>query len=165
MLLANNGSTTVLLEAIADAPLSVLVHYQGPARDSDRDQLAVRRILGVSSSTPIMERHSTLVTPDREVVSSNRVHVALGPGQPPLPDPRARTPLGHRIQEQGALQRREIVEAGVTTWPEENLRPAPSAFKLYKLFKLESLDVFTMLIREVFSPQIAPVPEAVLVRR
>lgn len=128
MLLASDGSTTLLLEALLGCRLTVHVDAQRPVA-AEQLPAQVRSGLGVRPGGSAVRRTSALHTPDHTVVSMNTVFFVA----PPASWSGSATdyqPLGHRLREGRARQHREILSGGTRRWPGDASR-TPCAYKEY----------------------------------
>lgn len=130
MLLACDGSTTLLLQALTGHELSIRVDAQGDT-PAGRLPHRIRSALGLADTAVVLERRSCLVTSEQEVVSINRVvfdevaHNWMG-----VPD--SGTPIGLQFRDQRVHQHREQLSTGLMRWRDSlTERWVDSAFKEY----------------------------------
>jgi hypothetical protein len=128
MLLANDGSTSVLLEALAECKLKIRVESQR-AVGADAVAISARLALSLASSDQVIERRSCLLTPGRDIVSVNLV-VYDADAIERFGEPDSSRLIGHQLREEGVSHIRDQVSSGRDTWPETSLR-APCAYKEY----------------------------------
>lgn len=153
MLLESEGSTTILLESLIACRLTVRVDSQLPVDAGSLDH-RVRDELGLPLHAKPVLRKSALLTPDGEVVSSNRV-VFDGSAVPWLADSQDSTPLGMELRARNSMQHRVILDNGLTRWPPGGAG-TPCAFKEYII---NCSDGSRIHIHETFSPHFVPVPQ------
>ncbi|MCT9090722.1 hypothetical protein N4G70_17940 [Streptomyces sp. ASQP_92] len=152
MLLASDGSTTLLLESLLDQPLSVRVTRQRTVVAGDAPERAATA-LGMGPCAPVVHRSSELVTDDDEVVSLNTVVFARPPaGWSGSSDDSV--PLGRRLRSNQTLQYRSLLSSGGEVWPGEG-RGLPCAFKEY-LIHCE--DGSRLYVHERFNPSYVAAP-------
>ncbi len=152
MLLASDGSTTLLLESLLDQPLFVKVTRQRTVVAGDASERAAEA-LAVDPRTPVVHRSSELVTDDGEVVSLNTVVFARPPaGWSGSSDDSV--PLGRRLRSNQTLQYRSLLSSGGGVWPGEG-RGVPCAFKEY-LIHCE--DGSRLYVHERFHPSYVAAP-------
>lgn len=153
MLLASDGLTTPVLEALLGTRLQVRVLRQDlvPAADIPAD---VADLLRPDSGGDVLVRHSCLVDPDLSPVSLNQV-VAIDPAA----DGHSRrdllsldTPIGHSLLGKGVSQRRQIVHVGRATWRHGELSE-PCAVKAYVMLIDGKPWCY---IRECYNPRYIP---------
>jgi hypothetical protein len=128
MILANDGSTTVLLEALTGCRLAVDVDTQrvvpaatvpGPAREA----------LELDLSQHVLERRSCLVTPAHDVVSVNLV-VYDADAVEKIGQPDEQKPIGHQLRDRRLPHVRDVLECGSTAWVHGS-GVTPCAYKAY----------------------------------
>ncbi|MFF3322704.1 hypothetical protein [Streptomyces sp. NPDC002889] len=146
MLLAGDGSTTTLLEALLNCPLSVRVDAQGPVPAHVLDSRAVRA-LGLAAGEQAVLRHSALLTPGGDVVSVNTVAFTVQPSGWSASASDS-TPLGQRLREAGSKQHRTILTSGLAEWPGDD-RHQPCAFKEYVISCADGSRIYVF---EKFNP-------------
>jgi hypothetical protein len=130
MLLAGDGSTTLLLQALTGHDLSIRVDAQG---DSPAGRLppGIRSALELADTAVVLERRSCLVTSEQEVVSINRV-VFDEVARSWMGVPDSVTPIGLQFREQQVHQHREQLSTGLMRWRDSlTERWVDSAFKEY----------------------------------
>ncbi|MFE4974894.1 hypothetical protein ACFRAR_22670 [Kitasatospora sp. NPDC056651] len=152
MLLAGDGSTTVMLEAMLNRPLSVSVSLQHhvDARQAPPQAVAA---LGLGRGHSVIERHSALVTDQDDVVSRNLVVFPAPPRgwTAAADDP---TPLGHRLRAARTLQHRRLLGSGSDRWAPHDERC------LYKEYLIHSEDGARLYVHERFNPRYVPLPDS-----
>ncbi|MFI9408066.1 chorismate--pyruvate lyase family protein [Nocardia sp. NPDC052316] len=116
-LLAGDGTTTLLLEAILRAPVTVRVREQH-LQDAEELPPEIGRALQLPPQCRVLVRESMLITPDEQPVSYNRAIITTEPGNPlyPLIDDR-HTPLGRALLAAAIEQHRQILTTGHRHWP------------------------------------------------
>lgn len=147
MLLAGDGSTTVLLEALLDCRLTVHVDRQ-TVRPADRLPPAARAALGLSAADCAVERTSTLCTPAGAVVSRNTV-VFTAPPAGWSGSAQDLAPLGRRLRERRTRQHREILSFGTAAWPDGDGRQRVCVYKEYVITCDDGRQLY---VHERFSP-------------
>ncbi|MFJ8510253.1 hypothetical protein [Streptomyces avermitilis] len=148
MLLASDGSTTRLLQAITGQPLTVLVDMQNEVRVATLPE-EVRAVLGLRDGDAVVERRSRLLTPDRSVVSVN--HVVLDPVALAGNGAPSRTvPIGVQLREHQVPQFREALDSGNGVWPLEGAS-TPCAFKAYVIHDARGGRTY---VHESFNPRV-----------
>ncbi|MYS79261.1 hypothetical protein [Embleya scabrispora] len=147
MLLASDGSTTVLLQAVA-GPIRVVVREQyetaGAGLPSD-----ARAALRITPDSVALMRRSALYDEHGRCVSVNEV-VAVCHQDPvlgPLVTDTTR-PLGRNLVDVGL--RRRVLDTGLTVWPEDRQAPAAA----YKTYILLDGDQPVLHINETFNPEL-----------
>jgi hypothetical protein len=156
MLLASDGSTTLLLQALTGSRLSLEVPHQSESAAAELPA-EVRTAIGAAPHDKVVVRHSELRTEAGDVVSRNLVVAPQGrPGAAHrLLDDRS-TPLGFGLIALGLSQSRRLVASGLDRW-EPDAAGAPCSFKSYVLAEG---GVPSMYIHERFNPVFVPVDEA-----
>ncbi|MFJ3659353.1 hypothetical protein ACIPPM_02670 [Streptomyces sp. NPDC090119] len=154
MLLAGDGSTTLLLEALLDTRLTVHVERQEkvPGRQLGA---AATAALGLPADGAAVLRVSTLRTPAGHVVSRNTVAFTAPPAAwSGSADDLA--PLGRRLREGRTRQHREILSAGTARWREGGqYRPCA-----YKEYVITCDDGARLYVHERFAPdRVRPLPD------
>jgi hypothetical protein len=131
MLLACDGSTMILLEALLGEKLSVRVDAQGET-DADRLPRTIRDALRLAPGTRVLERRSCLLaTADQEVISVNRV-VLDDTVRRVIGDPDPFKPIGAQLRERGIPQHREQLSSGLARWRDGSTdHLVPAAYKEY----------------------------------
>lgn len=155
MLLAGDGSTTLLLEALLDTRLTVRVDRQELLPVPSLDPAAVSA-LDLSPDAMAVQRTSALHTPAGAVVSRNTV-VFTAPPAGWSASAEDLAPLGRRLREGRTRQHREILSAGTAQWPDDG-RGRPCAYKEYVI---TCGDGERLYVHERFSPDhVRPLPDA-----
>ncbi|MFJ9607463.1 hypothetical protein ACIRS1_14110 [Kitasatospora sp. NPDC101176] len=153
MLLASDGSTTVLLESLLGRRLSVRVSLQHRVGAGQAPPQALAS-LGLGPEHTVVERHSVLVTDDDEVVSRNLVVFTAPPrGWSGAADDAV--PLGHRLRDTLTLQHRRLLGSGTDRWSPDD---EPCAYKEYLI---SCDDGARLYVHERFDPRFVPLPETV----
>ncbi|MFK4264245.1 chorismate--pyruvate lyase family protein [Streptomyces milbemycinicus] len=156
MLLASDGSTTLLLEALTGGELTIDVLYQGRAYARDFPP-EISDSIGVGTESEILVRRSRLRTATGEPISKNLV-VARREHQSPmlglLSDRHA--PLGRGLISLGLSQARHIVATGEDWW-DESPTGEPCAYKAYVLVEQGNPVLY---IHEKFNPLYVPLKQA-----
>ncbi|WP_026240265.1 hypothetical protein [Parafrankia discariae] len=114
MLVCADGSTTVLLEALIGARLSVQVTRQRKVSAGDVPEIGCH-LLGVEPEEIVVDRISRILTPADDVISVNRVVIG-GPGAARLIPPDEEL-LGPHLRRIGVTARRDPLGAARGTWP------------------------------------------------
>jgi len=151
MLLMSEGSTTTLLESLTGSSLSVVVDYQRPIEFASVDAEA-KDALGLSERDCVILRASRLVTDSGETVSVNRV-VFSADAVPWLLEATDNVPLGHRLHQLRALQRRTILSSGRADWPRTELGQECA----YKTYVIHLVDDSSLYVHELFNPAFVPI--------
>ncbi|GAB3655914.1 hypothetical protein GCM10027589_15300 [Actinocorallia lasiicapitis] len=160
MVLANDGSTTRLLEAALGVELALRVLSQEIVSSGGLGA-DVGAALGLVGAEDVLLRRSSLVGPlgrpaSFNVVVGRRPHDRrLGPI---MAD--SRVPIGYGLEGVGE-PRREIVETGVARWRGVG-GDVPCAFKKY-VIRMDGEPV--LLISEFFDPELLPVGSGVCLPR
>ncbi len=153
MLLASDGFTTPVLEALLGTSLHVRVLRQDlvSAADIPLDVAALLRLGGRGEA---LLRRSCMMDPDLSLVSLNDVIATV-----PTADGRLygditslNTPIGYSLLGRGVSQRREIVHVGRSTWRSGGVS-RPCAVKAYVMLIDDEPWCY---IRERFNPQHVP---------
>jgi 3-deoxy-D-arabino-heptulosonate 7-phosphate (DAHP) synthase class II/chorismate-pyruvate lyase len=147
MLLAGDGFTMPVLEAILGAELDVRVLRQDDI-EAGRLPGAVTDALGVSDTDRVIVRRSCLVDADMVTVSVNHVVTVRGPSTAWGVDD-VRIPIGYSLVSRQAPQRRQILRVGLTRWPDGRLCAA-------KAYVIVLDDRPLCYIREAFNPSVIP---------
>jgi chorismate-pyruvate lyase len=152
MLLANDGSTTRLLEAVLRGPLTVIVEEQ-VAEDAADLPRPVRQALRLAEGESVVTRRSLLVTGDHRPVSRNLVVIAAAPHDPLylLAADRA-VPLGLALVSAGIEQRRTTLVTGRCSWQQTGPH-RPAAVKTYLI---ATGGRPRLHLREVYNPDLFP---------
>ncbi|MEU7768906.1 hypothetical protein AB0B25_27905 [Nocardia sp. NPDC049190] len=153
MLLRADGSTTLLLEAILDEPLSLDLVDQ---RTAGADELSsgVRSVLGCAPGDKVIRRRSILRTADGIAVSHNDVTVVSRDQELTGILTHGRIPIGHGLAAAGRRLGRTVLATGWTIWPLTESNGARCVYKEYILLDQESTVVAH--IRERFNPMHVP---------
>ena len=150
MLLASDGSTTTLLQAMLGEEVHLRLDEVSRRTGADIPP-ETRSALGVTSGAPVMVRRSGLVTRLGLEVSRNCVVACAGTGLVGQ-IMNAGVPIGLTMNGGLAGHRRIIVESGWATW--DGPGPAlPCAFKAYVIVYKGSR---AMHIYERFNPHFVP---------
>ncbi|MGQ4601093.1 hypothetical protein [Nocardia sp. R6R-6] len=147
MLLAGDGATMPVLEAMLGTELQVRVLRQDDMVAS-RLPSSVSEALRVSGTDRVVVRRSSLVDSDLVTVSVNYVVFVGGPAAEYGVDD-VRMPIGHNLISRGVSQRRDILRAGLTRWPDGRLCAA-------KAYVIVLVDRPLCYIRESFNPNVVP---------
>ncbi|WP_067466852.1 hypothetical protein [Nocardia amamiensis] len=147
MLLASDGSTMPVLEAILRTELQVRVLRQD-VMAADRLPTTVTDALQVSGADRVIVRRSCLINSDSVAISVNHVVTVAGPAAAYGVDD-VRMPIGYSLISRGVSQRRHILRAGLTRWPDGRLCAA-------KAYVIVLVDRPLCYIRESFNPNIIP---------
>ncbi|WP_330230392.1 hypothetical protein OHA40_31195 [Nocardia sp. NBC_00508] len=147
MLLASDGSTMPVLEAILRTDLQVHVLRQDHMAAS-RLPTTVTDALQVSGADRIIVRRSCLINSDMVAVSANYVVIVPGPAAAYGVDD-VQMPIGYALISRGVSQRRHILRAGLTRWPDGRLCAA-------KAYVIVIVDRPICYIRESFNPNVIP---------
>ncbi len=156
MLLASDGSTTLLLQALLGRRLLLEVPYQSRSLAVEFPP-EIRAAIGADPHHEVLVRHSELRTEAGDVVSRNLVVATSerrGAMYGLLSD--RCTPLGHGLIALGLSQSRRLLASGVDGW-EADESAVRCAFKAYAL---SESGVPSMYIRERFNPEFVPVDRA-----
>lgn len=149
MLLAADGSTTVLLEAWLSTRLRTVVDLQ-EERPAGRLEARVREALELDTGSTVVVRRSRLVTPSGDVVSANRVVLPATAADRVLPGPGV--PLGHHLALSGLSGTRRRLSAGTGTWQWGN---SPCSRKEYVIRCEPGVHIY---VHELFNPACVPPP-------
>ncbi|MES4903203.1 MULTISPECIES: hypothetical protein [unclassified Streptomyces] len=156
MLLASDGSTTLLLEALTGGELTVDVLCQGRASARDLPP-EIPGSIGAGAESELLVRRSRLRTASGESISKNLVVARQGDHSPMLSLlSNTRAPLGRGLVSLGLSQSRHIVATGEDLW-EDSLGGEPCAYKAYVLVEQGDPQVY---IHERFNPLYVPLKEA-----
>lgn len=149
-LLACDGSTTVVLEAVLRAPVALEVRDQFPQPASELTH-ELRCALGLSGHDHVLVRYSALLRSGRPV-SWNHAVVVADPGNPlyRLCLDRAR-PLGSAMAAAGLSHRRRVLTTGLHARPDAE--PGPAAGKTYLIY---TDDRPQLHLTEIFHPRLFP---------
>ncbi|WP_052847388.1 hypothetical protein [Streptomyces avicenniae] len=150
MLLASDGLTTTLLEALAGERLRLHRIAQGRT-SADTAGPAVPALLRTDGHATVLVRHSALLRPEGAALSANHVVARAGPDLPA--DIAAcltgdTVPLGPALSAAGAGHRRTVLDVGRRSWG-----PRPACYKTYLIWHgNEPL----ALVHELFHPDLVP---------
>lgn len=147
MLLASDGFTTPVLEALLGTRLQVRVLRQDlvPAAGIPAE---VAALLRPDAGGDVLIRHSCLVDQDLSPVSLNQV-IAIHPAGDITS---LTTPIGYSLLGKGISQRRQIVHVGRSTWRHGELSE-PCAVKAYVMVIDDRPWCY---IRECYNPRYIP---------
>ncbi|WP_129841374.1 hypothetical protein [Streptomyces sp. RFCAC02] len=150
ILLAGDGLTTTLLEALAgERPrLHRVAQSHAPAAAGGP---AVPPLLHVAPGTDVLVRRTALLRADGAPLSANHVVAHLGPHLPAAITACLTgdsVPLGPALNAAGAGHRRTLLDVGRRTW---DARPA-----CYKTYLVWHGDAPLALINELFHPDLVP---------
>ncbi|MFC5953340.1 hypothetical protein ACFP51_02180 [Streptomyces pratens] len=159
MLLANNGLTTVLLEAAVRAPLHVRIthtarlssHALDDSGSGSGSGSGSRSALGLEAGRPCLLRRTRLVTPGGVPVSANVVVAAAGLDADVDAAMTAPQPLGYALAGRGCRLERRLLHVGHAAWPEAPDRTCAS--KTYVMYHAGGPLIF---VRETFNPAYFP---------
>ncbi|MEF9904383.1 hypothetical protein [Streptomyces sp. P9-A2] len=151
MLLANDGLTTVLLEAAAKAPLHVRITHTARLSAHALDDSGSRSALGLEAGRPCLLRRTRLVTPGGVPVSANVVVAAAGRDADVDAAMLAPQPLGYALAGRGCRLERRLLHVGHAAWPEAPDRTCAS--KTYVMYHAGGPLIF---VRETFNPAYFP---------
>ncbi|MEV2225770.1 3-deoxy-7-phosphoheptulonate synthase [Nocardia vinacea] len=148
MLLASDGFTQPRLEAILGTDLQVRVLRQ--------DELAAEQLpatvadaLRLAGPDRVIVRRSCLINADMVTASVNYVVAVSGPAAAAGTDD-LHMPIGRGLISRGLSQRRHVLRAGVTRWPDGRL----CAAKAYVIMLGDHQPL--CYIREIFNPSVVP---------
>lgn len=151
MLLASDGSTTLMLEALLETRLSAIADVQHRIT-ADALPGGVRSALRIGSSAEVVERRSRLVLPSLDAVSVNHVVLAAPDIEAVLPAPGE--PLGNALLARDVPQVRRLLRVGCfATWPPNRGRCAT------KEYVIECGPMARIYVRELFNPTYIPVSD------
>ncbi|MFE9427501.1 hypothetical protein ACFYNO_31530 [Kitasatospora sp. NPDC006697] len=151
MLLASDGMTTPLLEAVARQRVRADVRSVVPLPAARLGAAAVAA-LGLRGEEPCLVRRTRLVAADGLVVSSNCVVARAGCDERidrVVGDPAA--PLGFALQAAGVVLRRRLVDAGREVWPEPG-----GGCCVVKAYTMSAAGRPVLYLRELFNPALIP---------
>lgn len=151
MLLASDGSTTILLQAMLDEPLILRLDEVCVGSGAQMGTVT-RRALELGPDTPVIVRRSALVTGAGVVVSRNHVVGRATADDAVGQVLTAGRPIGWTMNGARAGHRREILDAGWSHW-EAGGRQVPCAFKSYVIYDHGAPRVH---IVERFNPGLIP---------
>ncbi|WP_327100910.1 3-deoxy-7-phosphoheptulonate synthase [Nocardia vinacea] len=147
-LLASDGFTQPRLEAILGTDLQVRVLRQ--------DELAAEQLpatvsdaLRLAGPDRVIVRRSCLINADMVTASMNYVVAVSGPAAAAGTDD-LHVPIGRGLISRGVSQRRHVLRAGVTRWPDGRL----CAAKAYVIMLGDHQPL--CYIREIFNPSVVP---------
>ncbi|MFI6363626.1 3-deoxy-7-phosphoheptulonate synthase [Nocardia sp. NPDC050630] len=148
MLLASDGFTQPRLEAILGTDLQIRVLRQD---ELAAEQLppAVAEALRLAGPDRVIVRRSCLINADMVTASVNYVVAVSGPAAAAGADD-VHVPIGRGLISRGVSQRRHVLRAGVTRWPDGRL----CAAKAYVIMLGDQRPL--CYIREVFNPSVVP---------
>jgi chorismate-pyruvate lyase len=151
MLLASEGSTTILLESLLGTGVAVRVRHQEPVSAAT---LApdVRDALGLDDEEWPVVRRSSLEAPDGRQVSHNVVTFRAEEA-PWLLDSTGNVPIGHQLRARMTRQFRTVLATGTDAWPDV-ADGAVCAFKTYLIHCGQGVRIH---VHERFSPTFVPV--------
>ncbi|MFF4223834.1 hypothetical protein ACFYZH_13370 [Streptomyces abikoensis] len=151
ILLASDGLTTVLLQALTQAALTPRV--DGVETTPGRQvEAAARGLLALAADDECLVRRTCLVSRDGEVVSVNIVVARAGKDQRVDAAMRDRTrPIGFAFAAAGLPMSRRINRTGLTRWPQ-----TPATHCAFKDYTLNAADKPWAYIRELFNPRVIP---------
>lgn len=151
MLLASEGSTTTLLEALLGEPLRLRLDNVRSAPGSEVSP-AVREALAIDSRTAVLIRHSSLVTVAGIEVSRNHV-VARGPFSDVVGDVLCGPePIGWTMNGSRDGHSRMVLETGWSSWDADGDRRTCA----YKAYVIAQDGRPRIHIRERFNPLLVP---------
>lgn len=148
MLLAGDGSTTVLLEALVGTRLRVRVASQQLVPFT-RIPKSIREALAADGVSCFVERRSELHSSKNVVVSRNRV-ISVHSGFEAHFPAHDTKPIGHRLREERLPQAREMLASGVTLASAE-FDSRSCAFKEYVI---NSPSRSPLYVAETFNPDV-----------
>ncbi|APE35412.1 hypothetical protein BOX37_17300 [Nocardia mangyaensis] len=147
-LLACDGSTTVLLEAVLRTPVTIDVRQQFEQRATALSP-ELCGVLGLSDGHRVLVRRSVLLAPGGRPVSWNHAVVVAAGGNPlyPLCFDRTR-PLGTAMAEADISHRRRVLSTGHHRWPDGGSGPAAG-----KCYLICTDGTPQLHLTEVYSPE------------
>lgn len=138
LIVASDGSTTLMLQALVGGDVSVKVQEERAVVSNEfSDPISKAGLKGT-----ILVRRSQLVF-GQTVLSDNLVLYA---GVQGFWDPKVERPLGLQLNESGAFQRRRILTSGVD----------PLNGRVFKEYVIESARASPIYVRETFSSEFVP---------
>ncbi|MEU6125006.1 hypothetical protein [Streptomyces sp. NPDC047123] len=152
MLVCADGSTTVLLDALVGEQLSVLVDHQRHVPAARVERIGCG-ILGAAPATVVVDRQSRILTPDREVISVNRVVIAGRGGDRLVPPPEEL--LGPYLKRAGLALKRELIAVSRGSWPLSGGSPDCVS----KEYIIDCGDAGRVYVHERFNPRFVPLEE------
>ncbi|MEV4234901.1 3-deoxy-7-phosphoheptulonate synthase [Nocardia sp. NPDC049737] len=147
-LLATDGFTQPRLEAILGTDLQVRVLRQDELV-AEQLPATVSEALRLAGPDRVIVRRSCLINADMVTASVNYVVAVSGPATAAGTDD-LHVPIGRGLVSRGLSQRRLVLRAGVTRWPDGRL----CAFKAYVIMLGEHQPL--CYIREIFNPSFVP---------
>ncbi|GAA0925205.1 hypothetical protein [Nonomuraea longicatena] len=149
MLLANDGSTTRLLESVLRGPLTVIVEKQ-VEEDAAGLPRPVREALRLDRRETVVTRRSLLVTADHRPVSRNLVVIADESLHRLVAD--RTVPLGLALVSAGVEQRRTTLAIGRCSWPQAG----PYRLAAVKTYLIATGGHPRLHLREIYNPDLFP---------
>ncbi|MFE0045516.1 hypothetical protein [Streptomyces albireticuli] len=151
ILLASDGLTTVLLQALTQSALTPQVDGI-EMTPGQHVEATARGLLRPATGDVCLVRRTRLVSRTGEVVSANTVTARAGQDARIDAAMRDRTrPIGFAFAAAGLPMDRRISRIGLTSWPQ-----APDTPCAFKAYTLNADDRPWAYIRELFSPRIVP---------
>ncbi|MFI7274249.1 hypothetical protein [Streptomyces sp. NPDC049879] len=150
MLLAGDGLTTTLLEALSGERLHLHRIAQAQASAGAAGH-AVPGLLRAEHHSTVLVRHSALLRQEGGAVSANHVVARIGQDLPPAVAACLTgdtLPLGPALSAVGAGHRRTVLDVGRRTWG-----PRPACYKTYLIWLG---DEPLALVHELFHPDLVP---------
>ncbi|WP_062991037.1 3-deoxy-7-phosphoheptulonate synthase [Nocardia anaemiae] len=148
MLLASDGFTQPRLEAILGTDLQVRVLRQDEIA-AEQLPATVADALRLDGPDRVIVRRSCLINADMVTASVNYVVAVSGPAAAAGADD-VHVPIGRGLVSRGVSQRRHVLRAGVTRWPDGRL----CAAKAYVIMLGDHRPL--CYIREIFNPSVVP---------
>ncbi|MBP2473291.1 chorismate-pyruvate lyase [Crossiella equi] len=145
MLLAADGSTTTLLEALLSTTLTALVDRQA-TYSATTVPPRLRTHLRTARGGDYIHRHTRLLTPDGQAASSNLVLLPRQEADALLPPPNR--PLGRHLTGNHLTTTRQPLTHFRTRWGQE-----PCVGKDYLIHCRSGARIY---VREVFNPDLVP---------
>jgi 3-deoxy-D-arabino-heptulosonate 7-phosphate (DAHP) synthase class II len=146
MLMASDGFTMPVLEAILETELQVRVLRQDDIGAARLPAAVVDALRLVESTDRVIVRRSCLIDPDLKTVSVNHVVTVAGAADASAAAD-VNVPIGHSLMSRGVSQRRQILRTGLARW----LDGRPCAAKAYVI---TLRDRPLCYIREWFNPAV-----------
>ncbi|WP_280234098.1 hypothetical protein [Nocardia cyriacigeorgica] len=159
MLLQADGSTTLMLEALLEAPLSLVLLEQRTCSAVALPE-RVRRGLASVDGDQVVRRRSELHTVTARPISRNEVTVSCRNAELASILTDTRVPIGHGLLAARRFLGRTVLATGLGYW-----RDADGSVQgrcAYKEYLLRDATTVVAHIREQFDPEVVPVA-AVLV--
>ncbi|MCA6092087.1 hypothetical protein LE181_07930 [Streptomyces sp. SCA3-4] len=151
ILLASDGLTTVLLQALTHSDLTPQVDGI-EMTPGQHVETTARGLLRLATGDVCLVRRTRLVSRTGEVVSANIVTAQAGQDARIDAAMQDRTrPIGFAFAAAGLPMNRRISRIGLTSWPQ-----APDTSCAFKAYTLNGDDRPWAYIRELFSPRIVP---------